>query len=145
MENIQTAPKAKIYYYDIGDYLSREDKLKIISDFHDISKLPFVQITPNEHGDWISQRNDKFSTWIPIEADKKFNTKSQSFFVIHSLGLTTNRDVYVYNYSHTKLIKQVKIMITTFNAQEANLEPKVDLNKISWSRGLRKSLERNKT
>ena len=57
---------AEIYYYDIGDYLSREQKLNIISQFKSMENLPFTRITSNEHGDWISQRNDKFATWLPI-------------------------------------------------------------------------------
>ena len=30
---------ATIHYHDIGDYLSREEKLKIIDDFGDISGI----------------------------------------------------------------------------------------------------------
>ena len=63
--------RAEIYYYDIGDYLSREEKLKIIDEFGSMEKLPFTRLIPNEHGDWISKRNDKFGTWIPIDPDKK--------------------------------------------------------------------------
>ena len=70
--------KAEIYYYDIGDYLNREQKLNTISQFKSMENLPFTRITSNEHGDWISQRNDQFSAWIPLEADKKFLQKKQS-------------------------------------------------------------------
>ena len=65
--------KAEIYYYDIGDYLSREQKLNIISQFKSMENLPFIRLNPNEHGDWISQRNEKFGTWIPLgdKEDKK--------------------------------------------------------------------------
>jgi predicted helicase len=35
--------KATIYYHDIGDYLNREEKLKIVSDFKSFAneQLPF--------------------------------------------------------------------------------------------------------
>lgn len=33
--------KAKIHYYDIGDYLSREDKLRIIKQFGSIEHINF--------------------------------------------------------------------------------------------------------
>ncbi len=54
--------KATIHYRDIGDYLTREDKLHIIKDMHDItsSVMEWKVLTPNEHGDWISQRNGVF-------------------------------------------------------------------------------------
>ena len=53
--NMPSDEKAEIYYHDIGDYLTREEKLKIIRDFADISnpKMSWTRISPNEHGDWI--------------------------------------------------------------------------------------------
>ena len=83
-------------YHDIGDYLSRDDKLKIISDFHDISKVPLEQITPNEHGDWISQRNDKFGTWIPL-GNKDDKKDTNTFFVpYYANGMKTQRGVIIH-------------------------------------------------
>ena len=46
--------KAKIHYYDIGDYLSREDKLRIIHEFGSVERIPWTILQPNEHGDWQS-------------------------------------------------------------------------------------------
>ena len=109
--------KAKILYHDIGDYLSRDEKLKTISDFNDISKLPLIQVTPNDHGDWISKRNDKFSTFIPADSEKKFDTKSQSYFTTYSLGVASARDTWVYNYSNKKLKENVNSTINYYNEQ----------------------------
>ena len=50
----------RIYYHDIGDYLTREEKLSILEKFKDISFVPWVELTPNEHGDWINQRNPEY-------------------------------------------------------------------------------------
>lgn len=108
---------AEIYYYDIGDYLSREQKLDIITNFKGMENLPFTRLKPNEHGDWISQRNDKFGTWIPIEADKKFDSKSQSFFTTYSNGILTAKDAYLYNYSFNHLNENVEKMINFYNEQ----------------------------
>lgn len=148
--------KAKIMYHDIGDYLSREDKLKIISDFHDVSKLPLEKITPNEHGDWISKRNDRFGTWIPIEPTDKFNLKTQSWFITNSMGAGTSRDVWVYNFSTKHLRENVTATINFYNSQvddlqkarAENSEIKVDdfknndETKISWSSSLVPKLDK---
>ena len=40
---------ATIHYHDIGDYLSREEKLKIIDDFGDISGIEWQTLTPDKH------------------------------------------------------------------------------------------------
>ena len=149
--------RAEIYYYDIGDYLNREQKLDIIIKFKSMENLPFTQLTPNEHGDWISQRNDQFSAWIPIEADKKFDSTSQSFFTTYAIGVATNRDSWVYNYSRAALKENMQQMIAYYNEQRNIFAEKTKLNKdlkvddivendaskINWTRGIKKLLELN--
>ena len=51
----------KIQYRDIGDYLTREEKLETLREKESISGFNEWQtITPNEHYDWIEQRSDAF-------------------------------------------------------------------------------------
>ena len=131
--------KAEIYYYDIGDYLSREEKLKVIDEFGSMEKLPFTRLTPNEHGDWISKRNDKFGTWIPIDPDKKFNSSAHSFFVVNSRGYETARDFWAYSSSEHKLRQNIDKLITEYylNLGKTNQsELNFDETKISWSSNL---------
>jgi len=73
--------KAEFFYKDIGDYLSCEEKLKIVSDGKSILNpaLNMNQLKPNEHGDWINKRNLKFDKFIPLESEMKFDNKTQSF------------------------------------------------------------------
>src|SRR6185437_7341483 len=56
---------SSLYYRDIGDYLSREDKLRIVAS-QDLNTVPWEEITPNAAGDWIGQRSEVFSTFRPI-------------------------------------------------------------------------------
>lgn len=130
--------KAEIYYYDIGDYLSREEKFKIIEDFGSMEKLPFTRITPNEHGDWISKRNDRFGTWIAIEPEKKFDTKAQSFFTVNSRGFETARDFWVYTSSKENLERNISICSEEYkkNLGKKPEELNYDSSKISWSSSL---------
>ena len=79
--------------------------------------MKWVTLQPNEHGDWLNQRNDVFGTFIPIAPEKKFDMESQSFFLTYSLGLATGRDAWVYNYSKEELKKNIKNTITFYNKQ----------------------------
>ena len=71
--------KAKIYYRDIGDYLSREEKLEIIRKIGSVDSpdMQWQTLEPNEHNDWINHRNDKFGDFIPLEPEKKFDAKTK--------------------------------------------------------------------
>jgi predicted helicase len=145
--------KAKIYYRDIGDYLSRDEKLEIVRKLGSVfnPEMNWVELTPNEHNDWINHRNDKFEEFVPLAPEKKFDPKSQTVFTTYSLGVSTNRDAWVYNYSKTKLAKQISRMIDFYNLQtkayheekksnqQLIIEDFIDTNptKISWTRALR--------
>ncbi len=131
--------KAEIYYYDIGDYLSREQKLDIITNFKSMENLPFTRLTPNTHGDWLSQRNDKFDTWIPVEPDEKFNNKSHSFFTVNSRGYETARDFWVYASDEKSLRENVNSFIEEYYlnlGKKDKSELNYDTKKISWSSNL---------
>ena len=75
--------ESKIYYHDIGDYLSKDEKLEILNDNKSITSntIKFKQIKPNEQSDWINQRNDSFNSFIPILKDKQ---ESNAFFNINN-------------------------------------------------------------
>ncbi|MCZ2355273.1 MAG: hypothetical protein LC115_01075 [Bacteroidia bacterium] len=149
--------KAKIYYYDIGDYKTRDEKLKIISEFKSFANMPLTELTPNEHGDWISVRNDAFSTFIPLEPEKKFDAKTQTFFNLNVIGISTNRDAWVYNFSKEKVAENMQRMIAFYNeqsnafaeAKKKNSKLEVedfvngDSTRISWTRALRNDAKKN--
>jgi predicted helicase len=151
--------KAKIYYHDIGDYLSREDKLSILKDLKSFGNadFPFVKLHPNEQGDWISMRNEGFDNFIPIEPEKKFDTSSKSFFILNGPGVATGRDSWVFNFSKLTVVENSSKLILNYNYQridfyKAKVEnPEIkaedlintDQKKISWTRALRNSLIKN--
>jgi len=153
------AGSATIHYHDIGDYLTREAKLEIIRKFRSISnsKIEWQQLMPNEHGDWLGQRKDVFNTFIPLAPDKKFDTKTQSFFVTYAIGVSTNRDAWVYNSSKNEVERNMRRMIDFYNEQRKEYQnvlsknPKLvfedfaaaDPTRISWTRALRKDAEKN--
>jgi len=150
--------KATIYYYAIEDYLSREKKLEIISDIGTVTNPKFQMdiLQPNEHNDWINKRNDVFSTFIPIEPDKKFNNEAQSIFCINSRGQQTGKDAWCYNFSKNTVAEKCADMIAFYNISRENYIQEIekhsehpenaisyDSNKISWADNLKKYLKDN--
>ncbi len=150
--------KATIHYHDIGDYLDKDEKLKILTNLKSFAneKLPLKNLEPNEHGDWISVRNSAFEDYIKLEPEKKFDIKTEAFFVLNSMGIATNRDAWVYNSSKNLVISNMTSMIDFYNSQvddfvslNTNTENKIsakdfidtDPKKISWSSSLIPKLE----
>lgn len=140
---------AEVFYHDIGDYLSREEKLRIVSDFKSIKNedMKWRKLQPNEHGDWINLRNDAFDSFTALAPDKKFNEHAHSFTVVNSLGITTNRDPWSYGFSTKEVSTRMASTIDFFNSEVdrykstgrgENPATFVDRNpkKISWTSSL---------
>ena len=115
IKNSSKKSENKVFYHDIGDYLSQKEKLDIIKNFGDISTIKWQEITPNENYDWINQRNDDFESFMSL-GDKKDAT-SKTIFDVYSMGVKTNRDNWVYNFSHQLVIDNMTRMIDFYNQQ----------------------------
>lgn len=122
--------KAVIHYHDIGDYLTREQKLKMVKDFHSISsrKLDWQIITPNEKADWINQRDGVFDSLIPLAPEKKKETNAKSIFNIYSAGVMTNREFWVFNSSMRELKNNTNKSIDFFNSERERYVQSLEFN-----------------
>ena len=65
-----------IDHYDFGDYLSREEKLRILTDADGLQGIDWQAITPNEKHDWINQRGDVLDSFIPLGAKRNEDTET---------------------------------------------------------------------
>ncbi len=136
---VQVDNKATIYYHDIGDFLKRSDKLEILQQYKGInnSKIEWKVLKPNEDSDWLNQRSDLFSSFIPLgDKDDKQN-KSTVFVPFYSRGITSSRDNWIFNYSTSKMITNIRDMVNFYNCQcEKYLQEKkidYDKTKIVWT------------
>ncbi|KAA6504498.1 DEAD/DEAH box helicase [Helicobacter pylori] len=111
----KSVPNHTIFYYEVEDYLKREAKLNWLAGFENLESVPFKEITPNDKGDWINQRNDDFEKLIPLKRDKKLKI-FDTIFDLNSNGVATNRDPWVYNFSPKILTQSVQKCIDTYNA-----------------------------
>ncbi|GAA8415063.1 DEAD/DEAH box helicase family protein [Helicobacter pylori] len=164
------APNHTIFYYEVEDYLTREAKLNSLAGFENLDSVPFKEITPNDKGDWINQRNDDFETLIPLKRNKKLKI-FDTIFDLNSGGVVSGRDPWVYNFSPNALMQSVQNCIDTYNAdlkrfnerfreafkqrtqgvKKADLykhlndrEITTDKTKIAWTRSLKQGFIKNK-
>lgn len=122
----------ELYYRDIGDYLNREEKLSIISEFGSIMGLhrqnAWQRLKPNEQHDWINLRDPAFGAFIELGTKK--DTNELLYFDDFSHGVMTTRDSWCYNFSSKSLAKNMRQTIEFFNSQSEAFQ-KSDLSKSS--------------
>ncbi|MCX8500085.1 MAG: DEAD/DEAH box helicase family protein, partial [Alphaproteobacteria bacterium] len=160
VKNPMAQNQGQIYFHDIGDNLTKLEKVKRVIDYRSIAGITaaagWTMIQPDQHNDWLSQRLSGFDQFVKI-GDK--DDESQTvIFENYSMGVVTARDAWCYNYSNVKLSSNIKKMIDFYNAEvnryrtakksnpSINIDDFVndDSTKISWTRALKKDLSRDK-
>jgi predicted helicase len=146
--------KSTLNYFEFPDYTSREEKFSALKSWEDLDTIEWKTVTPNPSGDWINQRSEEFSSFIPL-AGRDGDSFSSSFFKTHSAGLKTNRDSWVYNFSDALLEKNIKTMIHNYGleAKSHSGKPISELNKVlnmdskfmSWNEATKRDISKNVT
>lgn len=121
--------KATIHYHDIGDYLTREQKLDLVKKFKSVHgrSIEWQTIEPTAKRDWINQRDGLFDSLILL-GDKK-NT-ANTVFSIFSAGDITHRDSWCYSSSKNQLSKQMQECISFYNTERENLSDRSSLSAV---------------
>jgi len=152
IKNPKKTGQCQLFYHDIGDSLSREDKLNIIKDFGSIAGIEWNRIKPNASYDWINQRDSAFDRFISM-GDKKDKT-AKTIFDNYSRGIESTRDAWCYNFSQDNVSANMSRMIEFYNEQVKTYQDltdkkprldkfiETDSKKISWSSSLKQHLKR---
>ena len=146
----------KIQYGDIGNYLTREQKLEALQEAASVKGFSDWQaITPDKHYDWIEQRSGTFTQFYPIGSkDAKAGKADDAIFGLFSNGYKTGRDAYIYNFSRTTCAEYAQLMAEEYlNAlSEFEENPKFTVDEVTrryatnikWDRELKNNLKRKK-
>ena len=162
VKNPKTTDNGKIYLHDIGDYLSREEKLEKITAFGSIDGITaangWLPITPDKHNDWVGQRDNSFAEFLSL-GDKK-DDSAVTVFANYSSGVKTSRDAWCYGASKNAVSANMQRMASFYNEEVKRFKlacegltkdeyPEIDgfintdSSKISWNRGLKNDLVRH--
>lgn len=102
-----------IRYRDIGDYLTREEKLRILTET--VERDPdWTAIRPDEHGDWLEKRDDSFTQFIPMGVQDGTRKTPLGMFRTWSQGVKTNRDAWCYNFRAATVRESMKKTVATY-------------------------------
>lgn len=105
----------RIRFHDVGDYLTREQKLARVTTFGSIGGITkdgaWTAISPDEHGDWLSQRDKRFDDFVAV------GDEEGSIFANYSMGVKTQRDAWCVNASRSNLLRNVQSLAATFEQE----------------------------
>ncbi|WP_159824399.1 DEAD/DEAH box helicase [Arthrobacter sp. 9AX] len=146
IKNSESDGLADIQYRDIGDYLTREQKLDILETEQSLEGTDWESVTPDGHGDWINLRDVRYDSFQTIGLKTpKAGSGNPSVFEVYSGGLQTNRDSWVYSYSARSVRENVSRMVSNYNACVAAGNQDLDPTRISWSSSLEAVFKRGRS
>jgi predicted helicase len=133
VKNPDASDYGKIRYHDVGDYLSREEKLGQIQSSNSLKSMEdkgaWSTIIPNDQADWINQGDSDFHRFLAVGSKQG---QEPALFNVFSAGMKTNRDTWTYNSSPKGLAELVRESINYFNSLPNDAKPPSDDMHFKW-------------
>ena len=147
----------KIFYARADEFWRKEEKYHYLNSKEHCQNIDWQQITPDRRHTWLTEGlQPEFDAFIPMGSKAVRDASVNVIFKIYSLGVSTNRDTWTYNFNQHALNENMQQMIETYNAdtarwtQQTNPDISVDdfvtsdEAKIKWSSGLKNKLKSGK-
>lgn len=145
----------QIHYLSLDDFLTALEKRRWLQSNY-LEKLArtgqFDQIRPNAQGLWLNQPTENWSDWLPIASKEvKTGKSNQAIFKLHSLGVVTARDEWIYDFSEKVLFDKVSALVNLYNNEQIrwqNSDKQTDIESfvnrdIKWTTELTAYLVKN--
>ena len=153
---------ASLFYHRTDDAYKKDKKFYFLNQSQHVGNIEWKAIQPHAQHTWLTEGLQvEYDNFIPMGTKEIKNTKRQevsgAIFRKYSLGVSTNRDAWVYNFNQDALRNNVQRTIEAYIAESDRWErhkkpPTKKLNdvdvfvmyeddKISWSSTLKRKLQ----
>ena len=152
---------AKIFYARVDEFWRKEEKYRYLDSKEHYRNVEWKPITPDKRHTWLTEGlHAEFETFISMGSQEAKALKGEAeevIFKTYSLGVSTNRDAWAYNFNQNALAENMEQMIDFYNEQvfkwknqknqNANVDDFVisEDKKIKWTDRLKGELRRGKT
>ena len=124
----------EIHYHEMEDGLNRQEKLDWLSKNETALNVKLQLIIPDEHNDWINQRDDSYQL---------YDSMSGSVFYSKFIGIQTKRDNWVYSFSDSLAYRNTSNLINNFNNQINMTNMNTNGQEIKWSDDLKRRMNKH--
>ncbi len=157
----RSSESSRIFYYRTDDLWDKKRKFGFLSEGQHIGNVEWELIQPDTRHTWLTEGlHTEFDAFIPMGTKQAKATKGEAVDVIfktYSLGVTTNRDVWTYNFNLNGLSENMVQTIQTYNTEVDRWKRRINKNvnldefvisddrKLKWSETLKRNLQRGRT
>ncbi len=150
-----------IHYCRLDEFWTKYQKFNFLIQKKNIGNLDWKLISPDSKQNWLTEGlHSEFDNFIAMGSKEGKADKTENvIFKIYSLGVSTNRDVWAYNFNQKILAENMQRTIDFYNLQVLKFKREFTLSRaqereltdrfvenndknISWSYTLKTTLER---
>ena len=136
----------RLHYCAFDDEQSGVSKLNNVGNLS-METLQFESITPDKKHNWINLSHPQFERLLPLtNKETKFAKhlgEEQALFSLYSMGVSTNRDQWVYDFDIQNLRAKALFFAEKYN-ESRNSNDESFAPVIKWSRDLRNEFRRGR-
>ena len=149
---------SQILYNEETAEVPKERTFQFLADCAHVGNVTWRELQPNARQMWLTEGlRDDFETFIPMGTKAAKAAKGEAegtIFKTYSLGASTNRDAWAYDFSPEKLTENMTRMIEFYNAETSRWERRTDRQisvndfvntdrtKIKWTDRLKAAVEK---
>ena len=148
---------AGMFYARVDENWRKEAKYRYLDTKEQYGNIEWKPITPDKRYSWLTEgHHAEFETFVPIgskDAKAGKSTAADVMFKTFSLGVSTNRDAWAYNFNRNTLSENMRRTIGAYNEQVFKWDRwanqgididdfvVLDDKKIKWSLTLKQKLK----
>ena len=135
---------ARVFYARRPEMETAEEKLAWLGRAS-ASALAFDEVRPDAKGNWLRVNGDEFDDHLPLASRAAkaaaTSTNQRAVFKLFTLGVSTNRDEWVYDDDRDSLESRMRALIAHFDLHQKGSEHSRELK---WSRNLKRRFEQGR-
>ncbi len=153
---------ATLHYYRTDEFWRKEDKYRYLEEVGEINHIDWKTLEPDAKHTWLTEGIAPEFDTMPVLGSKGAQERGllkDVFFQRYSLGVSTNRDVWAYNFDWERLAANIRKTIDAYNGhvtrwaaiesakrKRSFIDRFVDNDpkEMAWSRDLKLDLFREK-
>ena len=141
-----TQESCKIFHTQRPKFELAEDKLRFLSGTS-FPNIAFDHLQPDKKGNWINIANNNFDLLISLASKAKLGVNDPGIFQKFYLGVSTNRDEWIYDYSEKSLADKSQFLCKNYNSDVKEYQVSKNINAVSkesiikWSETLKQNLK----
>ena len=134
----------RVFYARRPEMETAEDKLAVLGSAR-ASELKFEHVSPDTRGNWLRVTTNDFNELLPLASKDtkaaKTSKAERAIFKLFSLGVSTNRDEWLYADDPNSIRAQMAYFVKQYEAQRAGSEYG---SSVKWSRNLKRRFEQGR-